>query len=385
MADMNPDQILEVPDTPDRIQQSTFPVRRDVTMAAANPIPRPKIRFKTRNNSMHGSSSQDNACSVLPTSSDTDHIFKQAEVARILALSENLEAKVSLQKCGRTEISVADEKRAEKRCLDQNNSISDNNSCSVPGGRSPGCRVRGGEVSEQDANNRNVSFLGVGLGLPTMPVGKPRNRTCTGATNKMKGIAAADICPGSSSGEVKGEVITTKPIAGPSSPPCGLPRRHVGQKKLVRNGCISPSNIAKRSIKGDEKQEMCYQSGDLRHPHPELDAFDRGNVIDLTDNSPIFTRQRYAVKDKLVSGYNMDTREAKRLRIDRAGKTSVQQSVHHANSSNCSEVGLSDCNNKGKELSSDILDSVQIREANLTRYVLLSVLIKLSLHHSLFL
>lgn len=372
MADMNPDQILEVPDTPDRIQQSTFPVRRDVTMAAANPIPRPKIRFKTRNNSMHGSSSQDNACSVLPTSSDTDHIFKQAEVARILALSENLEAKVSLQKCDSTEISVADEKRAEKRCLDQNNSISDNNSCSVPGGRSPGCRVRGGEVSEQGANNRNASFLGLGLGLPTMPVGKPRNRTCTGATNKMKGIAAADICPGSSSGEVKGEVITTKPIAGPSSPPCGLPRRHVGQKKLVRNGCISPSNIAKRS-------------GDRRHPHPELDAFDRGNVIDLTDNSPIFTRQRYAVKDKLVSGYNMDTRAAKRSRIDRAGKTLVQQSVHHANSSNCSEVGLSDCNNKGKELSSDILDSVQIREANLTRYVLLSVLIKLSLHHSLFL
>ncbi|KAF8702999.1 hypothetical protein HU200_032506 [Digitaria exilis] len=366
---MSSDQILEVPDTPDRIQQSTCPVsssvRRDVTMAAANPVPRCKIRFRTWNNSMHSSSSQDNASTVGPTPLDTEHIYKQAEAARILALSENLEAKISLQKCDRTEISVANEKRAGKCGLDQSSSSSDNISCSVAGGRIPGCRVRDVEVSELDGNHQNTSFLGVGSGLPTIPVGKPRNRTCTSTTNRLKGIAGADICPGLSSGEVKGEAIINKTIAGPSSPSCVVPRRHVGQKKLVRNGCISPSNIAKRSVKGDEKQEMWPQSGHVHHPHPQLDSFDRGNVIDLTDNSPIITRQRYAVKDKMVSGYNMDTRAVKRLRADRDGKTLVPQSTHHDDSSNCSEVGFSDGYDKGKEISSDILGNDQIRESNL--------------------
>ncbi|CAN6249333.1 unnamed protein product [Urochloa humidicola] len=334
---MNSDQILEVPDTPDRMQQSTCPVsgsvvRRDVTMAAANPLPCRRIRFKTRNSSMHGSSSQDNAFSVLPAPSDTDHIFKQAEVARILALSE-------------------------KNGLDQSSSIS---SCSVTGGR--GCRARDAKVNDQDANHRNASFLGVGSGLPTIPVGKPRNRTCTGTTNRLKGVAGSDICPGSSSGVVKGELVTNKAMTGSSSPH-GVPQRHVGQKKLVRNRCISPSNMGKRNVNADAKQEICSQSGHLHHPHPQLDAFDRGNVIDLTD-SPIMTRQRYAEKDKLISGYNTDTRAAKKFRTDRAGKTLVPQSVYHASSNNCSELGLSGRNNEGKEISSGILDIDQIGEAN---------------------
>ncbi|OEL27584.1 hypothetical protein BAE44_0011394 [Dichanthelium oligosanthes] len=366
MADMNSDQILEVPDTPDRIQQSTCPVsssvaRRDVATVAVKPWR--KITFTTRNSSMYGSSSEDNACSVLPAPSDTDHIFKQAEVARFLAPSENLDAKISSQKSDRNGVSE-NAKRAEKRGLDQRGSILNHISCSVTGGRSPGCQVRDAEVSEQDTNHRNASFLGVGSGLPTIPVGKPRNGTCTSTTNRLKGVAGADVCPGSSSGEVKGEVVTNKVIA---SPPCGVPQRHVGRKMLVRNGCISPTNIAK-SVKADEKQEMCSLSGHLNRPHPQLDAFDRGNVIDLTENSPspIMTRQRYAVKDKLISGCNMDTRAAKKLRTDRSGKTLIPQS-YHANSSNCSEVGLSGRNNKGKEISSDILDSDHIGEANLRR------------------
>jgi hypothetical protein len=389
MADMNSDQILEVPDTPDRIQQSTClvsssVVKRDVTVADANPLPYRRIRIKARNIPMHGSSSQANACSVLPAPSDTDHIFKQAEVARILALSENLEAKFSIQNSDRTEISVDNEKRAGKRVLDQSgnesSSISDHISCSVTGGRSPSLRVRDGKVSEQDANRMNASFLGVRSGLPTIPVGKPQNRTCTSTNNRLKGVGGTDFCRGSNSGEVKGELVTNMAVTGPSSSPCGVPR-HVGQKKLVRNGCISPSNIAKKSANANEKQETCSQSGHLHHPHPPVDAIDRSNVIDLTDNSPIMTRQRYAAKDKLISGYSMDTRAAKKLRTDRAGKTLIPQSEYHANISNCSELGLSGNNNKGKEISSDILDVDNVGEANRRRYVL-SVLIKMRSHHS---
>jgi hypothetical protein len=45
---------------------------------------------------------------------------------------------------------------------------------------------------------------------------------------------SADFCPGSSSGEVKGELITNKVIAGPTSPLCVFPRRHVHHRKKGR-------------------------------------------------------------------------------------------------------------------------------------------------------
>ncbi|CAD6260309.1 unnamed protein product [Miscanthus lutarioriparius] len=240
MADMNFDEILEVPDTPDQ-QQSKYHVSssivgRDDTMAASNPSPVRKLRIRFKNNSLHGSS-QNNACSVLPAASDTDHIFKQAEAAQILELSKDYNAKISLKKSVRTGISVDNEKRAEKHGLDQSRSISNNISCSVTGGRKPTFQAKDGEVVQQDAGHQNANFLGIGSGLPTIPVGKPGNRTCTSTTDKLKGVTGADVCPGSSSGEIKGEVITNKVIAGPTSPLCVVPRRHVGQKRLVRNGC----------------------------------------------------------------------------------------------------------------------------------------------------
>ncbi|CAD6263102.1 unnamed protein product [Miscanthus lutarioriparius] len=311
MADMNFDEILEVPDTPDQ-QQSKYHVSssivgRDDTMAAANPSPVRKLRIRFKNNSLHGSS-QNNACSVLPAASDTDHIFKQAETAQILELKD-YNAKISLKKSVRTGISVDNEKRAEKHGLDQSRSISNNISCSVTGGRKPTFQAKDGEVVQQDAGHQNANFLGIGSGLPTIPVGKPGNRTCTSTTDKLKGVTGADVCPGSSSGEIKGEVTTNKVIAGPTSP--------------------------------------------------------LSNVIDLTDNSPIMTRQRSKVNNKLIPGHNMDTRATKKLRTDTTGRTSVPPSKYHANSSNCSEANLSGRNNKGKGISSDILDSDQIGEANL--------------------
>lgn len=72
------------------------------------------------------------------------------------------------------------------------------------------------------------------------------------------------------------------------------------EKRLVHNECISPSNIAKTDVKVNEKQEMCSLSEHLDHPH-QPDAFDGGDVIDLTENSPIMTRQRSEVNNKLMS------------------------------------------------------------------------------------
>lgn len=369
MTDMNSDEILEVPDTPDRLQQSKYHVSssivgRDGTMAAANPSPQRKFRIRFKNNSVQGSSSQNNGCSILPAALDTDHIFKQAEAAQILELSKDYKAKFSLQKPDSTRISVDSEKRAGKHGFDQSRSISNNISCSVTGGRNPTFQVKDGEVGQQDAGHQSANFLDIGPGFPTIQVGKPGYRLCTRTTDKLKGVTGADVCPGSSSGEVKGELITNKVIAGPTSPLRVFPRRHVGQKRLVRNGCISPSNIAKTDAKVNEKQEMCSLSEHLDHPH-QPDAFDGGDVIDLTENSPIMTRQRSEVNNKLMSGHNMDTRAAKKLRTDRFGRTLVRQSKCHANSSSCSEVSLPGLNNNGKGIDCDILDSDQTGEANL--------------------
>ncbi|KAL6652405.1 hypothetical protein ACP70R_011330 [Stipagrostis hirtigluma subsp. patula] len=363
---MNSDHDLVVPDTPDRIQQSTCPVSssvaRDTTMAAVNPRRR-RFIFKTRN-SMPDSSSQGNSCGVLPAPSNTDHIFRQAEAAKVLALSEDFDVKLSSQKSDRvTGTSFENEKRAEKHGLDESSSISTHISCSGTGGRTLSCQIRDVKASPRDPNHLNMNFLGVGSGLPTIPVGKARNRAGTSTNNRLKIVAGADVCPGSSSGEVKGEVITHEVITVCSSPSSNVPQRHVGQKRLVRNGCISPSNIAKRSEKADEKQEMCLASGVLHHMHPQLGVFEKGNVIDLTD-SPMITRQRNTVNSRLISANNNETRATKKLRTEKAVEASIPQFEDHANGSSCSEVSLLGCNNKGKEISHDILDSKRIGEAN---------------------
>lgn len=238
--------------------------------------------------------------------------------------------------------------------------MSNHISSSDAGQRRHSCQIRDEKASQQDANHRNANSLGIGSGLPTIPVGKPRSRTGISIPNRLKAVARPDVCPESSSEEVKDEVIT-----GPSNPPSVVPQRHVGQKRLVRNGCISPSNIAKKSVTDDEGREMCSSSGVLHHPHPQRD--ETVNVIDLTDNSPTITRHGSTVD---ISTNIKDARAAKRFRTDRTSKALVPPSEYFANGSNCSGVSLSCRNNKGKEISHDMLDSKRVGEDNSRRYVI---------------
>ncbi|TVU15284.1 hypothetical protein EJB05_38796 [Eragrostis curvula] len=359
---------LEVPDTPDRIKQSTGPVSNSVGRRDINPSPRLRLRVKIRNKSIHDPSSQADACRVLPAPRDADNIFRQADAARSLAFSEVSEAKLPSQKSNKTiGKSLQSEKRVEKCGLDQSSSISSHINCGGTGGRSRSCQIRDGEVSKQDANERNANFIGVGSALPTIPVGKPRNRTGTSIPNKLKAVVGADVCPGLSSEEVKGEVITNMVVTGPSSPHRVVPQRHMGQKKLVRNGCISPSNVTRRNIIVDEKQEMCSTGGVLHHPHPQRDVFGRVGVIDLTDNSPTIIRHGSAVN---ISADIEDTRAGKRLRTERANEALVPPSEYLANGSNDSGINLSGRNSKGKEVSHDMLHREQIVEANSRRVCL---------------
>ncbi|KQJ83527.1 uncharacterized protein LOC100837137 isoform X1 [Brachypodium distachyon] len=370
MVDMNSDHIFEVPDTPDRIQQSTCPVpslatRRGVTRAAGNPSPTRRIIFKSKSNSIQGQSSEGNAIRELPAPLDTDSIFRRAELVRLSPVTEDLEAKLSPPKLDRTtRSSVVNANGARTLDLDQRSSISNHLICRGTGGKSNSCQIREGQVRQRDASHRNIDFLGVGSDLPTIPVGKPRNRAKISTSNGLKEVAGAEVFSGSSPRD-KRESINIKSAAGLSShTQCDVPQRYVGQRKLVRNGCISPSNIVKRSVKADDKQETCSTSGVLHHPNPRADVFHKVNVIDLTDNSPTITRKGITGADGLTSENNMETRASQRFTTARAAKTLIPQAVNQASSSNYSE-GF---NSKGKEIIHDVMGTGRTGEANQMRY-----------------
>uniref|UniRef100_A0A0D9W728 RING-type domain-containing protein n=1 Tax=Leersia perrieri TaxID=77586 RepID=A0A0D9W728_9ORYZ len=343
-----------VPDTPDRIQQSACPVsgpaRKGITKAAGNQLPSRRIKFKITNSSVQVQSSRGNAGSVPSAPLDAGDIFKQAELARLLTVAEDPAARPSLQKSGRT---IQNEKRPEKLDLNQSRNMG-------PGGRDHSCQIRKKEVITQDANCCNADFLDLGSGIPTTTVGKPRNRMGTLTFNKPKGVVGANVCAIPSSREDKGEgkEIIDKGTNVPSSSSALsiVPQRCVGQRKLVRNGCISPSNIAKTSLKVDEKREICSKSRLLHYPNTQLDAFEKGNVIDLTDNSPIIRRQGNTTAD-------MENRPGRKLTISRAGETVIPSVANQVNSSNFSEGS----SNKGKEISHDFMGAKQSGEAFMRR------------------
>ncbi|EEC77625.1 hypothetical protein OsI_16613 [Oryza sativa Indica Group] len=362
MVDINPDHIFEVPDTPDRIQQSTCPVsspaaRRGIAKAAGTPLPSRRIKFKITNNSIQGQSSRGNASSVSPAPLDAGDIFKQAELARLLPVAEDPEARSSLLKSGRTiETSVENEKVPKKSGLDQSMNISNNINCRGSGERDRSCQIRKGDISARDANSCNADFLCLGSGLPTTTVGKPRNRMGTITFKKPKEVVGANVCSVSSPREGKGEEITDKGTTGiSSSTPSIVPQRHVGQRKLVRNGCISPSNIAKRSLKVDEKREICSTSGLLHYPDTQVDASGKGNVIDLTDSSPIIRRQGNTATD-------MEKRSGRKSAIGRAGETVIPLAANQVNS-----IFSEGNKNKGKEISHDVVGAKQSGEAYMRR------------------
>ncbi|KAM0832710.1 hypothetical protein ACQ4PT_064723 [Festuca glaucescens] len=396
MVDMNSDHIFEVPDTPDRIQQSTCPVSssaatrgitavnifevpdtpdrvqlskypvsssaatRGITRMPGDPSPNRIMKFKIKNySSNQGQSSRGSAAGELRAPLATGDLFKQAELARLLP-----EAKQSPPKLDRaTGKSVVNGYGARTLGLGQSSSISNNMISMGAGVSDNSCQIREGQFSYRDASRRNTDFLGVGSDLPTMPVGKPQNRTKSSTSNGLKEAVGTDGFSRSSPSQDKREVVNFKGTAGLSSlTPCDVPNRHVGQRKWVRNGFISPSNIVQRSVKADEKQEMCSTSGVLHRPDPRADVSHEGNIIDLTE-SPTVTRKGNTVTDRLISGNNMRTDASEKVRMARAVGSLMPQGANQASSSNCSE-GF---NNKGKEIIHDLMRTERSGEANTMR------------------
>uniref|UniRef100_A0ACD5V3L3 Uncharacterized protein n=1 Tax=Avena sativa TaxID=4498 RepID=A0ACD5V3L3_AVESA len=352
MVDMNPDHIFEVPDTPDRIQQSTCPVSssaatRGITRMPGDPSPNRIFKIKIKTSSNQGQSSRGSAVSEQPGTCD---LFEQDELARSLP-----EAKLSPPKLDRaTGKSVVNGYGARPLGLGQRSSISNHMICTGAGVSDNSRQIREEQISHRDANRRYLDFLGAGPGLPTTSVGKSQNRTKTGTSNGLKEVSGADDFSGSNPSEDRSEAIIIKGTRGLSSrTPSDVPQRHVGPRRLVRNGCISPSNIVQRSVKAAEKQEMCSTSGVFHQSNSQADVSHRGNVIDLTDNSPMVTKKGSTVND-------METMAFQKVRMARAAGTLIPRSINQASRSNCSESS----NNKGKDIIHDVMGAERSGEAN---------------------
>ncbi|CAM0903829.1 unnamed protein product [Alopecurus aequalis] len=354
MVDMNPDHIFVVPDTPDRIQQST-----GIARMTGDPSPNRRLRFKIKTNSNQGQSSTGSAVSEMPKPLATSDIFKQAELARLLP-----ETNLSPPKFDRaTGKSAVNGYGARTLHLNQRSSISNRVICMDAGVRANSCQTRDGQVSHRDASRQNVEFLGVGSVRPTISVGKPHNRAKSSTSNGLKEVVGADDFSGSSPSEDKWEAVNTKGTAGHSSrTPCDDPQRYVGRRKWVRNGCISPSNIVQRSVKANEKQEICSTSGALHRPNPLADFSRERNIIDLTD-SPTVTRKGSTVTDGLISVNNMGTVSSEKVGMARAVETLIPQGANQASSSNCSE-GF---NNKGKQIIHNLMGTERSGVGNTMR------------------
>lgn len=364
MVDMNPDHIFEVPDTPDRIQQSTCPLSssastRGIARMPGDPSPNPfKFKIKTRSN--QGQSSKASAINELPATLANGDLFKQAELARLLPV-----AKLSPPRLDRaTGKSVFNGYGAHTLDLNQSSSISNRMISMGTGVNSNSFQIREGQVSRRDASRWNLDFVGEGSSLPTISVGKPQNRTKVSTSNGLKEVVGADDFSGSNPIEDKREAINIKGTSGLSSrTPCGIPQRHVGRRKLVLNGCISPSNIDQRSGKAAEKQEMCSTSGVSHQPNAQADVSHGGKIIDLTDNSPIVTKKGSTVTDGLISVNNRETMAFEKTRMARTAGSLIPRSRNQASSSNCSE-GL---NNKGKDIIHNFMGAERSGEANTMR------------------
>uniref|UniRef100_A0ACD5UTJ3 Uncharacterized protein n=1 Tax=Avena sativa TaxID=4498 RepID=A0ACD5UTJ3_AVESA len=356
MVDMNPDHIFEVPDTPDRIQQSTCPVSssaatRGITRMPGDPSPNNRFKIRIKTSSNQGQSSRVSAVSEQPAHLGTSDLFEQAELARSLP-----EAKLPPPKLDRaTGKSVVNGYGARTLGLGQSSSISNDMICTGTGVSDNSRQIREGQASHRDANRRYLDFLGAGSGFPTTSVGKSQNRTKNSTSNGLKEVLGADDFSGSNPSEDSSEAIIIKGTEGLSSrTPSDVPQRHMGRRILVRNGCISPSNIVQRSGKAAEKQEMCSTSGVFHQSNSQADVSHRGNVIDLTDNSPIVTKKGSAVTDGLAF---------QNVRMARAAGTLIPRSINQASRSNCSES----LNNKGKDVIHDVMGAERSGEANTMR------------------
>lgn len=322
MDNMDPDLVLEVvPDTPDRLRRpvhgsSGSHVGREVVQIEASPSPSQQKMEHLRNtysrqrrhvnqNNVHGSS-------TAPDS--TDILFQQAHLARLLSetMEKNTSSQTHSKSHGQNEVSNESGKKVE--------TIDSNQSSTFPllhptrrrdWKRSGRDMCSESEVGGGSRTSGSTELLGIGSSLPPRAVGRPRSQNAISICNKDKTVVPeAHAAPKFMD---KGKGVNLCNDSQPKSEQAPLswsqsdsPRKHSGHRRLVRNGCISPCNIAKRNAHSgvDHKNGMTTVDGRVCFSFAGTGDQGNGKETGLCMDSQPITVQRRLIRNGHISPNN---------------------------------------------------------------------------------
>ncbi|XP_008807959.2 uncharacterized protein LOC103720151 [Phoenix dactylifera] len=322
MDNMDPDLALEVPDTPDRLRQpvdeSSGPhVGREVVQIEVSPSPSHRRTEHLRNTySCHWRHlNQNNMCASSATPDNTDVLFQQAHLARLL--SETMENKMSSKSHGKPHGQNGASNESGKKV----ETIDLSQSSAFPLVHPTRCRDRRrsgrGMCSKNEVNGGSrtcgsTELLGIGSSLPPRSVGRPRSWHGINICKKDKTVVP-DEAHSRPKFIDKGKGVNLCNDSQPkseqallSSSQSDYPRKHSGQRRLVRNGCISPCNIAKSNIHSGVDHHNGMTSIDGGPCFSFAGTGDQGNGKEIgwcEDSQPI-TWQRSLICNGCISPNN---------------------------------------------------------------------------------
>ncbi|XP_020093311.1 uncharacterized protein LOC109713595 isoform X2 [Ananas comosus] len=234
---MNPHLVLEVPDTPERIVRST-------NSSSRPSVEREVIEIRTDSSSSH------HRRSIGTAPHDTEQLFRQARLARLL--SEAFEPKTSSQSNSEA-LDGSSNARAETINLSPNSPSPVPHHIGHARGRIGKYPLGEGGEGSQNGKHTSVEFLGVGSTLPSRHVGRPRSRPGINIAKEEKLVTDnKDLAGVNDKGKGVVQFGDSQPMskqAPPSPLQSDVPQRLVSRRRLVRNGCISPCNTAKANSK----------------------------------------------------------------------------------------------------------------------------------------
>ncbi|XP_072956179.1 uncharacterized protein [Typha angustifolia] len=372
MVDMNPDLVLEVPDTPDRIARSIEvssgpSVGRDVVEVELDPLSsHRRINLSRINSARHlGDSGRGNVANSSATPHDTELLFKQAGLARLL--SGTLEVKPTSDHGKPLEVRQEGfsndngMKLAKKRPFPSSSSIRHKDAR----GKIRKYSSNEGEGSRDKGGCGNAEFLGAGS--VSSSGSQSRANICKEAKTELQNEAQAglDFVDNKGKGIVYSNDSNFPSKQALSSPiQTFSPQRHVGQRRLVRNGCISPCNIEKGITKShrDGEQELSSAYVRLNSSFPPISDQDKRNGLYLSKNSQHRTEQTRVMHDGvIISDSIAETRTGRITKEDEVGKRVVEvppsgepDEIHNGNPQS---EGRHGDNKKGKAILDDNVSS----------------------------
>lgn len=325
MDNMDPDLSLEVPDTPDRLRQpadgSSGPhVGREVVEIEVSPSPSHRRMEHLRNTYSHHQRhlNQNNMCTGSATPDNTDLLFQQAHLARLLSETKekNTSSLSHSQPHGQNGASVESGKKVETVDLSQSRAF--------PLFHPTRCRdrrkSRRGLCSKSEDNggsrtSGSTEVLDIGSSLPPRSVGRPRSRNGISIFKKDKTVVPDEVHArprfmDKGGVNLRNDSQPKSEQAPLSSSQSDSPRKHSGQRRLVRNGCISPCNIAKSNVHSgvDHHNRMTPVDRGLCSPFAGTGGQRNGKEIGLCEDSQPITRLRSIIcypnnnaKDSIVS------------------------------------------------------------------------------------